>query len=84
MEQALSLIWSVLLILMICGTIFVILSSNSDAGKKISWVLVIAILPVIGIVLYIVFGLDMRHPGYYLKKHRTFFETFSRNADNRT
>ena len=84
MSQALSIIWSIMLILLICGTVFVILSSNSDAGKKISWVLVIAILPVIGIVLYIVFGLDMRHPGYYLKKHRTFFETFSRNADNRT
>ena len=34
MSQALSIIWSIMLILLICGTVFVILSSNSDAGKK--------------------------------------------------
>lgn len=84
MIDTLATIWSVLLILMICGTVFVILSSNSDSGKKVSWIIVIALLPVVGIILYIVFGLDMRHPGYYMKKHKVFFDTFGRYADDRT
>ena len=84
MNQALSLIWSILLVLLICGTVFVILSSNSDSGKKVSWILVVTLLPAIGIILYIVFGLDMRNPAYYMKKHKPFFDAFERNADERT
>ena len=81
MGHALSVIWSVLLLLLICGTVFVIMSSNSDSGKKVSWILVVTLLPAVGIVLYVVFGLDMRNPAWFLKKHRKFFETFERNAD---
>ena len=81
MGHALSVIWSVLLLLLICGTVFVIMSSNSDSGKKVSWILVVTLLPAVGIVLYVVFGLDMRNPSWFLKKHRKFFETFERNAD---
>ena len=83
MSQALSIIWSIMLILLICGTVFVILSSNSDSGKKVSWILVVTLLPAVGIILYIVFGLDMRNPAYYLRKHKAFFDTFDRRADPR-
>ena len=84
MLNILTSIWSILLILLICGTVLVIMSSNSDSGKKVSWILVIALLPVLGIILYIVFGLDMRDPEYYLRKHKVFFDTFEKNADRRT
>ena len=83
MSQVLSIIWSIMLILLICGTVFVILSSNSDSGKKVSWILVVTLLPAVGIILYIVFGLDMRNPAYYLRKHKAFFDTFDRRADPR-
>lgn len=84
MLNILTSIWSILLILLICGTVLVIMSSNSDSGKKVSWILVIALLPVLGIILYIVFGLDMRDPQYFLRKHKVFFDTFEKNADRRT
>ena len=84
MLNILTSIWSILLILLICGTVLVIMSSNSDSGKKVSWILVISLLPVLGIILYIVFGLDMRDPEYYLRKHKVFFDTFEKNADRRT
>ena len=32
----------------------VILNDNPDSGRKIAWILIIGILPVIGLLLYIV------------------------------
>ncbi len=80
MGVILSHIWSILLLLFVCGIIFVILSSNSDPGRKISWIIIVTILPVIGIILYILIGWDMRRPEYYNLEHKEFYDFFARNA----
>ncbi len=80
----LSHIGSLLLVIMICGTALVILGSNCDSGRKIAWILVIALLPVVGLILYVVFGLDMRKPGHFQKKHKVFLEMFNRHTDEKT
>ncbi len=80
----LSHIASNMLFLLICGTILVIMGSNSDSSKKIAWILIVALLPAVGVVLYVVFGLETRKPDYFLKNHRTFLETFERYADDST
>lgn len=82
--ELLSNIGSILLLILICGTVLVILSSKSDSGRKVSWILVISLLPVIGLILYVIFGLDMRQPGRFQKKHKIFLKEFREHTDEKT
>lgn len=45
----------------ILGTILVIISENRNPVKTIAWCVVLAFMPVIGLLLYILFGMDNRH-----------------------
>ena len=45
----------------IFGTILVIISENRNPVKTIAWCVVLAFMPVIGLLLYILFGMDNRH-----------------------
>lgn len=65
---------------LIIGAILVILNDNQDSGRKIAWILLIGILPVLGLMLYIVFGLNFRKPGLFYKRNRKFLETFESRA----
>ncbi len=80
MAAILNYMFSVLLALLVLGTLLVILDSNADSEKKIAWILVIAIIPIVGLVLYVVFGLDMRRPGNFRQRHHVFFEAFDRDC----
>lgn len=71
---------SILWVMLICGTVLVILNSNADSSKKIAWLLVIAAIPVLGLIFYIIFGLDMRKPGNFQQRHKAFFEAFGRDC----
>ena len=53
MLQALSIIGSIIFLLLLTGAILVILNDNQDSGRKIAWILIIGILPVIGLLLYL-------------------------------
>lgn len=51
----------VVLLILILGTILVIVSENRNPVKTIAWCMVLIFLPVIGLTLYILFGMDSRH-----------------------
>ena len=51
----------VFVLTIILGTILVIISENRNPVKTIAWCLVLAFMPVIGLLLYILFGMDNRH-----------------------
>ncbi len=74
---------SVLLVLLICGTVLVVIRSNTDPGRKVSWLLVIALLPVVGIILYLLVGLDIRNAKYYAAKNKKFADFVEDNSDDR-
>lgn len=78
-----SNIFTVLYILMIIGTVLIILTDNQDSGRKISWILVIALIPVFGLVCYIVFGFNWRRAGFFQRRHRNFLREFDQRADAR-
>lgn len=80
MTSVLSIAGSVLLLLLVCGTILVILNSNADSEKKIAWILIIVMIPIVGLVCYIIFGLDMRKPENFIKRHGVFIKTFHDNT----
>lgn len=79
-----SIIVSIIGIFMIIGAIVVIINDNQDSGRKIAWILIIGILPVIGLILYIVFGLNFRKPGIFKARNRKFLETFDERAGSET
>ena len=74
-----SLIGYIFLILLIIGTILVILTDeDGDSGKKIAWIILVVLVPVIGILCYIVFGLNPRRNKEYERYSRIFHEEFSK------
>lgn len=56
-------------VILIIGVILVILGSDGEPGRKLAWLLVIAILPILGLVLYFLFGIDNRGHWYFNKRH---------------
>ena len=74
---------SFLFFLIIVGTILVVITDERDSGKKIAWILVIALLPVIGIILYIMLGFDIRRTRLFNARRRAFLKFFHARADRR-
>ena len=75
---------SIIGILLITGAILVILNDNQDSGRKVAWILIIGILPVIGLLLYIVFGMNFRKPGFFQFRNRQFLDIFEEKASEET
>ena len=84
MTGILSITISIIGAFMILGAILVILNDNQDSGRKIAWILIIGILPVIGLLLYIVFGMNFRKPGFFQIRNRKFLDTFEEKASQDT
>lgn len=79
----LGLIFSVFLVLLIIGTVVVIIFDDGDSSKKIAWLLIIALLPVVGLLLYFMVGINFRQSWYFKYKHKKFIEVFGERADKR-
>lgn len=84
MLQILSIIGSVIFLFLLIGAILVILNDNQDSGRKIAWILIIGILPVIGLILYLIFGLNFRKPGFFKLRNRVFLKEFDSLAGEQT
>ena len=84
MTGILSITISIIGAFMILGAILVILNDNQDSGRKIAWILIIGILPVIGLLLYIVFGMNFRKPGFFQYRNRQFLDIFEEKASQET
>ena len=84
MSSIYTIIISIIGILLITGAILVILNDNQDSGRKVAWILIIGILPVIGLLLYIVFGMNFRKPGFFQFRNRQFLDIFEEKASEET
>ena len=51
----------IVVLTVILGTILVIIFENRNPVKTIAWCMVLTFMPVIGLLLYILFGMDNRH-----------------------
>ena len=77
----LGVIFSVFLVLLVIGTVVVIIFDDGDSSKKIAWLLIIALLPVVGLLLYFMVGINFRQSWYFKYKHKKFIEVFGERAD---
>lgn len=84
MSSIYTIMISIIGILLITGAILVILNDNQDSGRKVAWILIISILPVIGLLLYIVFGMNFRKPGFFQFRNRQFLDIFEEKASEET
>lgn len=57
-------------VLSIIGTIIVILSENRNPVKSLAWVTVLVMVPLLGIVLYIVFGRSIKNTRMISRRNR--------------
>lgn len=84
MNGLFSIFFTGFFILLITGVILVILNDNQDSGRKMAWILIISILPVIGLLLYLALGMNFRKPGIFKQLNKEFLTTFDELADGRT
>lgn len=82
-QLVLNALISALLALLILGAVLVIIFDDGDSGRKLSWLLIIAIFPIVGIVLYLMIGINYRHHWYFNRRHLKYLETFRTQADER-
>jgi len=58
----------IIYILLIAGTVIVVISENRTPVKSISWLLVLILLPIGGLIIYYVFGQDTRRMRHISEK----------------
>ncbi len=63
-------------VLLILSVFTVILIDKGDSGRKFAWLLIIAVLPVIGLVLYLMFGINYRHHWIFNRRHQRYRDIF--------
>ncbi len=64
-----SIILVSLLSLLYAGIVLFILLDDGDSGWKVTWLLVISIFPIVGFLLYLLFGVHYRHVGIRDRLH---------------
>lgn len=69
-------ILTALYILLILSVFTIILIDRGDSGRKFAWLLVIAVLPVVGLALYLMFGINYRHHWIFNRRHQRYRDIF--------
>lgn len=67
--------------LLILGVILVIIFDNGDSGRKLAWLLVISIIPLLGLILYFAFGINWRNHFFFEKRHQRTIDAFAQGTD---
>ncbi len=76
----LQLIATILYILIIVTVVVVILFDNGDPGRKFAWLLIIAAIPLLGLVLYFLVGINYRHHWIFNQRHQKYKEAFEKGT----
>lgn len=77
-----SVFLSVLLGLLFIGVALVIVFDNGDSGTKLAWLLAITFLPIIGIILYLMFGFNYRKHVFFEKRRSAAIDKFRSEFDD--
>ena len=72
-----NIILSILFGLLFVGVVVIIIFDNGDSGTKLAWLLAITFLPVLGIVLYLMLGINYRHHALFRRRHNAAIKVFT-------
>ena len=81
MYTDIKLIVTVAYVMVVMVTIGVIIHDKRDPVKALAWILVIALIPVAGLVLYVMFGRNHRKEKIFNLKEITDLEQFARLSE---
>ncbi|MBP5218632.1 MAG: PLDc N-terminal domain-containing protein, partial [Bacteroidales bacterium] len=73
-------ILTLLYILLVLTVVIVILVDTGDSGRKFAWLLIIAVLPLVGIILYFMFGINYRHHWIFNRRHQRYKDVFEKQT----
>ena len=77
----LQTIVTILYVLLILTVVVVILVDNGDSGRKFAWLLIIAAMPLFGILLYFMFGINYRHHWIFNRRHQKYKDIFEKETN---
>lgn len=58
--MSMSTFWIILYVLVIASTVVIVLLENRNPLKALSWIIILILLPVLGLIFYFIFGKDTR------------------------
>ncbi|MCR5519069.1 MAG: cardiolipin synthase [Bacteroidales bacterium] len=77
-----NIILYILFALLFVGVAAVIIFDNGDSGTKLAWLLAITLLPIVGIVLYLMFGVNYRNHYFFQRRHKAAIDKFHSEYDS--
>ena len=77
----LQTIVTILYVLLVFTVVIVILVDNGDSGRKFAWLLIIAAIPLFGILLYFMFGINYRHNWIFTRRHQKYKDAFEQGTN---
>lgn len=78
-----NIILYVLFALLFTGVVTIIIFDNGESGTKMGWLLAITVLPVLGIVLYLMFGMNYRNHPFFHRRHQAANDKFRSEFDGK-
>ena len=76
-----SIIATIFYVLLLAGTFILILTDDSKSSEKIAWAMVLILVPIVGFVLYLLFGINFRRPQYRQRRHKTALQKLRDTED---
>ena len=76
-----KIVFSLIYGLLLVSVLVSIIEDNGGSGRKFAWMMIIIILPVLGFVLYLLFGINQRHHRIFNKRHKRFTDLLAREVD---
>ena len=67
-----GIIWTIAHWVIFAGAALAVLSDKGDSGRRAAWIIFMAVLPLLGLILYLCLGVNCRHPRYHERKHRRY------------
>ena len=63
---------TIFVILLMVSSIVVVVFDDTAPAAKLAWILAIALLPIVGVVLYLLFGINNRYHYLFKRRHRRY------------
>lgn len=76
-----SIIFSALIILAIVGVIVVVITDERSSSEKVVWIALVVLFPVVGLILYLLLGINFRTGAIRQRDHKSFAQAVEQFSD---